>query len=201
MGYSDLDELYDAYRCDPAFAGLRQEHIRLVPGIGTREPAALLVGEAPGATENLRQVPFCGPSGKLLRQLMSLAGLSEENSYITNVVKYRPPLNRTPTQQEVIDSLSYLREEYKLLGRPRLVVALGSVAKVALARDIKGSISNLAGTMIERKGTAYWFMFHPSYVLRQRNASSTMYEKARQHWVALGEWLGVQAPFQEEASS
>lgn len=201
MRYADLDELYDAYRCDDSFTGLRGEHIRLVPGTGAREPAALIVGEAPGAQENLRQIPFCGPSGKLLRRLMSLAGLSAEygyaiddapptppNTYITNTVKYRPPLNRTPTRQEVVDSLPYLREEYRLLGKPKLIIPVGSVAKVALAPDVKGSISSVAGTIVERKGIQYCFMFHPAYVLRQKQAGSPMYEKAKQHWIDLGEW-------------
>lgn len=188
MKYADLEELYDAYRIDPAFDGLREKYIRLVPGVGCRRPAAMILGEAPGATENLRQRPFCGPSGKLLAKLMELADLSEENTYITNTVKYRPPLNRNPTAQEVKDSLPYLREEYRLLGKPTLIVPVGSVAKAAVAPDIKGSISTVAGTIIERKGINYCFMFHPAYVLRQKQSGSRMYDKVLKQWEALGQW-------------
>jgi len=109
MPSESVADIYEDIREDPLFEHLRTAHIRLVPGIGSQSATYLLVGEAPGATENTKGRPFCGASGRVLDQLMGVAGISvtetigqdgirrDANAWLTNVVKYRPPGNRTPT--------------------------------------------------------------------------------------------------------
>lgn len=122
---SSLDEVYEEIRDDPFWSYLRTPGIKLVPGFGAEHPKVLLVGEAPGAVENARGRPFCGPSGRVLHQLMELAGLRLEdlkgigrlipgggegeihpaNAFVTNVVKYRPPNNATPNLAAILHAV------------------------------------------------------------------------------------------------
>lgn len=201
-----LEDVYEAYRLDRAFDALRQHPgVRLVPGVGARRPKVMLVGEAPGAVENTRGEPFCGPSGRVLRQLMGEAGLSLKdtdvpddrlypaNSFITNVVKYRPPGNRTPTLHEIEASRPYLRREWYALGLPRVLVALGATAKVALM-DGGPAVTKLIGRPCELPGGEegktrwLWVMYHPAFIMRQRQ----MREEYEATWMSLGLWLQEQ---------
>ncbi len=188
-----LPELYEKYKEDPSFSHLRGPHTNLVPGIGARRPAVMIVGEAPGATENLREVPFCGPSGRLLVRWMELAGLNEGNSFITNVLKYRPPMNRTPDEREVDHSRPYLQEEFRLLGKPQVIIAVGGTAMRTILQGKqggpKGGVSNLAGKIIElNRQTDLVVMFHPSFALRQAE-SSPMHKRIEGCWIKLGRVL------------
>jgi uracil-DNA glycosylase family 4 len=208
----DLTDLYEEYREDPAFDHLRTEHIRLVPGRGTKSPRVLIVGQNPGATENLQLKPFVGKAGKLLSQLMALAGLfaedrfevpsnvtqsvSEEvrihaNTFITNAVKYKTPRNRVPSPEEIAASRGYLRREWKLLGRPPVIVATGGVALNSLRPDLT-SIGQLAGKVVRltrarnASDTCYMVaMYHPMFGIYNESNRPQMEE----HWEELGEWL------------
>lgn len=184
----DLADIYEAYRSDRAFDHLRSQHIVLVPGEGSTRPSVLIVGEAPGAMENTVRRPFVGASGQVLRSLMvDAAVLSPKDWYITNVVKYRPPGNRTPTSDEIAASVPYLRQEYAALGGPAAIVAVGGVALMALRPpgETRGILS-VAGTPLTLPGgKALWPMIHPAYGLRNPAARPTM----EQHWTALGDWL------------
>lgn len=124
-----------------------------VPGEGSYGSDIVLVGEAPGETEEREGRPFIGRSGKLLRNVLSDLGVEEESLYITNVVKVRPEDNRTPTDEEIESWLPILDEEISLvkgLNRAAIVIAVGKTADYAL---------NAAG--IPHK-----HIWHPSYVLR-----------------------------------
>lgn len=189
----NLPDLYEKYKKDPSFNHLRAPHINFVPGVGAGEPAVMIVGEAPGATENLQEVPFCGPSGRLLVQWMGLAGLGEENSFITNVLKYRPPGNMTPSAEEIVASRPYLQEEFRLLGKPRVIISVGATAFTTLIAGKedrpKGSVSNLAGKLIELNNrTDLAVMFHPSFALRQAE-SSPIHKRIEGCWIKLGRVL------------
>lgn len=195
----DLEGIWEGYRTDSAFATLRREGIRLVPGRGlTAHPAAMLVGEAPGAMENLKRQPFVGPSGVLLGRLLEIAGLAWGDVYVTNVVKYRPPRNATPTEDLVVASVPYLRREYAAV-RPSCLVAIGAVAHSVLGaaslrdrpRTHRGhqsvSLSAVAGQhLVIRGGIDYWPMLHPSHVLRNKKVLGPIVEE---HWIAFGSWL------------
>lgn len=201
----DLIDLYEEYREDPAFDHLRTEHIKLVPGRGAKRPRVLIVGEAPGSTENLKMEPFRGKAGKLLDQLMALAGLFADdvmdvpydveagepevrtyaNTFITNVVKYRPPRNRTPTPAEIRASRGYLLREWKVLGRPPVIVAAGGVALNAIKPD-ETSIGALAGKVVKLGERCHLAaMYHPMFGIYNEANRPRM----ESHWEELGEWL------------
>ena len=183
-----LADIYDAYRADRRFDHLRTDGIVLVPGEGSSRPKVLIVGEAPGAMENTYKRPFVGASGLVLRSLINdVAGLRSIDYFITNVVKYRPPGNRTPEWQEVDASLPYLRQEYAALGSPKVMVAVGSVALEALRpAGSSGGILSVAGEPYTlANGCALWPMIHPAYGLRNAKVRPLMEE----HWEKFGIWF------------
>jgi DNA polymerase len=133
-----------------------------VPAFG--RPRFVLVGEAPGATEDETGRPFVGKSGALLDQLLAEAGLSRSEAAVLNVVKCRPPGNRTPRSSEVARCSGWLRRQLDLLATP-LVVALGlSAAKWFLGpRTVLGQVR---GRPHEVDGRAVWATYHPSAAIR-----------------------------------
>lgn len=170
-----------------------------VPGEGESEtPRVLIIGEAPGAEEQARQRPFVGPSGRVLRQLMTSAGVStgytpefgKANAWLTNVVKFRPPRNRTPTPREVQGCRSMLRMEWQLIGRPTIIVPVGRIALEAVTGKAV-SILKHSGWLHEQtsKRTGLlmqtWPMLHPAYALRNK-AMQPLVEK---DWLKFGAWL------------
>lgn len=183
-----LASLYDEYREDPRFKHLRREHTYLVPGEGPTRPAIFMVGEAPGAAENLAKRPFVGASGKALRSLMEVNGISADLCFVTTVVKYRPPGNRTPGIKEILDSTEYLRREWSLLGGPTVMVAVGATAYTALGPAVS-SVTAMAGqAMLRGRGEPFrylWPMLHPAYGLRHPAVRPTM----ERHWENFAEWL------------
>lgn len=164
----DLSELWVEYECDPHFAHLRLPGINFVPGDGPTTAAVMIVGEAPGATENGARRPFVGASGRLLEALLNAAGWDREAVYITNTLKYRPPSNRTPTGQELEHSLPYLRQEWAII-RPVLTVAVGRVAHLAL----RGPTTPLSATPrgqlfpLGDGGAMVASQYHPAFGMRQ----------------------------------
>lgn len=183
-----LADVYDAYRADKAFDALREPTgIVLVPGEGSSRPNVFIVGEAPGAMENVHKRPFVGASGRVLRSLITdVAGLDSTAYFITNVVKYRPPNNRTPEWQEVDASMPYLRQEYAALGSPAVIMAVGGVALMAFRPkgETRGILS-VAGTPLPLpNGRALWPMIHPAYGLRNPQVRPTM----EKHWEQFGIW-------------
>lgn len=183
----DLEDVYESIREDPEWEHLRTTGIVLVPGEGAKRPKAMIVGEAPGASENTHRRPFVGTSGKVLRSLIvSCAGLSlTDDVFITNVVKYRPPGNRNPTIREELCALPYLRREWKAIGCPRVLVAVGATAKNVLAAHLP-SVTNSAGQAWPLAGERWiWPMLHPAYGLRNPGVQPQMEED----WTRLGEWI------------
>ncbi|KPL26834.1 MAG: hypothetical protein AMJ72_12275, partial [Acidithiobacillales bacterium SM1_46] len=124
-----------------------------------------VVGEAPGANEDKRGVPFVGESGKILRSELHKNKLIEK-TYITNLVKCRPPNNRTPTAAEIKACRPYLEEEIARL-KPGYVITAGVPATKTLFRG-KAKITQFHGEIIENPKVSYVGMpiFHPAYTLR-----------------------------------
>lgn len=194
-----LDDIYEEIRDDDRWDHLRGPGIVMVPGRGeTDRPIAMLVGEAPGATENTRRRVFCGPSGRILDQLMALAGLGAEdwqsevfrtygvaNAFITNVVKYRPPGNRTPTADEIRWGAEVLRKEWVAVGKPRILVAVGSTARAAL-NPYKANIAPGTWEWLPDGKTALWVQYHPAWGLRQGDRGRRIME---QQWEGMGRWI------------
>lgn len=127
-------------------------------------PRFALVGEAPGATEDETGRPFVGKSGALLDQLLTEAGLSRADAAVLNVVKCRPPGNRTPRAAEVARCSSWLDRQLELLDPP-VVVALGlSAAKAFLGPRVV--LGELRGRPHDLGGRALWATYHPSAAIR-----------------------------------
>jgi uracil-DNA glycosylase len=148
----------------------------LVPGEGNPTADVVLVGEAPGASEDRTGRPFVGSAGKLLDRLLEEAGLKREDVFITNVVKARPPGNRDPKANEVAHHLPWLEAQLEVLS-PKLLVPLGRHALNRFAPDVK--ITETHGHMLERDGRALFPMFHPAAALRNPKLRETLHEDAR----------------------
>lgn len=139
---------------------------QVVFGEGDPEAVVMFVGEAPGAEEDRQGRPFVGPAGKLLDRLLSYAGFSRLEVYITNVVKCRPPGNRLPVPEEVAACRPYLVEQIRLIG-PKIIVCLGALAAQVLV-DPQARITKVRGQWFERGGARVLPTFHPAAVLRDR---------------------------------
>ena len=148
----------------------------IVPGEGAETADVMIVGEAPGASEDKQGRPFVGRAGRLLDQLLAEAGLAREDVFITNVVKARPPDNRDPTRAEVEHWMPVLEDQLALIS-PRLVVPLGRHALAHFAPGAK--ISEVHGTLLMERGRALFPMYHPAAALHATKLRETLFEDAR----------------------
>ncbi len=153
---------------------LHETRTQAVFGIGDRQAQLVLIGEAPGAQEDLRGEPFVGRAGKLLDEMLRAIDLSRETVYITNVLKSRPPNNRDPRPEEVAACEPYLRRQLELIS-PSLILALGRVAAQCLLKSTQ-SLGRLRGAWHHYgpQATLLRVTYHPAYLLRspadKRNA-------------------------------
>jgi uracil-DNA glycosylase family 4 len=153
--------------------GLCKGRTNTVFGVGSRESEWMLIGEAPGAEEDLRGEPFVGQAGRLLDSILAACGLGRAASgasavYIANVVKCRPPSNRNPEPEEAARCEPYLRRQIELL-KPRVIVLMGRVA----AQSILGTDASIAALRgrahrIDVAGASVPVIvtYHPAYLLR-----------------------------------
>ena len=138
---------------------------RLVIGRGSVFADLLVIGEAPGAQEDLEGKPYVGKSGKLLNELLTKAGINYvKDVYFCNVIKCRPPKNRKPTTREINIHKPWLFQQIKLVD-PKFILLTGSTAMRTIL-DVKDPISNLRGQWIKKDGREIMVIFHPSYLLR-----------------------------------
>ncbi len=138
-------------------------------GYGNPRAEVMLIGEAPGADEDRLGEPFVGRSGHLLDKMLAAISLKREDCYITNILPWRPPGNRTPTSEEVTVCLPFLKRQIELIN-PKIIFILGRSAANALLNNAD-SISSLRGRFIDyvsSKGTVIPTLssFHPAYLLR-----------------------------------
>lgn len=136
----------------------------VVFGEGSTNTSLMFIGEGPGADEDLQGRPFVGRSGQLLTQILDAAGISRSGIYITNIVKCRPPENRTPLPEEMMHCDKYLQTQILLI-RPAMLVLLGNTPTKWILRTTEG-ITRLRGRWFEWRGIPAMPMFHPSYLLR-----------------------------------
>lgn len=199
IDWDALDELEEEADRNGAFRDLTGVY---VPGEGDN-PIAFIIGEAPGAQDVIRRRPFVDAAGSVLRDLMATAGLHvrhpwftnddpEANCWLTNVVKFRPPVRngtRRPTPEEVAAARPYLRQEWVAVGRPQIIIPLGGVALQAITGVI-APITAVAGKLMtfpSRPDMYVWPMVHPAFGLRTP-AAQPLIEK---DWEALAAWLLV----------
>lgn len=168
-----LDELRAALA---AFEGcpLKASATNLVFADGTPDARLVLIGEAPGAEEDRAGLPFVGPSGRLLDKMLASIGLDRREVRITNVLPWRPPGNRTPTDQEVAACLPFLLRQLALVG-PRRLLLLGRLAVRALTGN-EQSMRRLRGHWLEVavpglvQPIPALATYHPAYLLRTPSA-------------------------------
>ncbi len=144
--------------------GLCAERTNLVFGIGNEQAELMFVGEGPGEQEDLQGVPFVGPAGKLLDNMLEMIDLDRRQVYIANIVKCRPPRNRDPRPEEMTACRDWLDRQIALIN-PKLIVCLGRIAATALIRaDFR--ITREHGQWFEVNGRRILATFHPSALLR-----------------------------------
>jgi uracil-DNA glycosylase len=138
-----------------------------VPGEGPVNAQVVFIGEAPGRDEDEQGRPFVGRSGQLLRRTIRECGWAEEQVFIGNVLKWRPPENRDPQEPEVLACRHFLFAQLALI-QPRVIVTLGRYS-LNLLIDPKLKITQVHGRHIRKSGMLFLPTFHPSAVLRDNN--------------------------------
>ena len=170
---TSLDQLVAAVR---AFDGcaLKRTATNTVIGDGNPQAALMIVGEAPGAEEDRQGLPFVGPAGRLLDRMLAAIGLDRSAVYITNMLPWRPPGNRSPTAEELAICQPFLERQIELIA-PRILVLVGGIAAKALLNRREG-ITRLRGQWFpfatpRMEGTIQaTATFHPAYLLRTPSA-------------------------------
>jgi|SRR5580704_7190492 uracil-DNA glycosylase family 4 len=172
-------DLGDCTRCR-----LHKTRNNIVFGVGNPKAALMFVGEGPGHDEDMQGIPFVGRAGKLLTQMIEAMGLRRDDVYIANVVKCRPPENRTPEKDEVATCSPYLFRQIDAI-RPKVIVCLGNVATQSLLGTTK-SISQYRGQWVDYRGSRLIPTYHPAYLLRNPAAKSDVWLDLKKVMVELG---------------
>jgi DNA polymerase len=178
------EEIGDCKRCPLAFAGRHT----IVFGEGDPSTRVMFVGEGPGADEDMQGRPFVGRAGQLLNNMINAMGLQREEVYIANIVKCRPPQNRTPEPVEANTCSQFLFEQIDVI-RPEILVALGSTAATYLLGG-KASLSSLRGRLHQARGSKLIVTYHPAYLLRDPRQKKEAWADLQ---IAMKE-LGLKAP-------
>src|SRR5579883_230430 len=154
------EDLGDCTRCKLHQLGRKQ----IVFGVGNPNAELMFVGEGPGADEDEQGEPFVGRAGQLLNKMIEAMGLQRQQVYIANVVKCRPPGNRTPEKDECDTCSPFLMRQVDVI-RPKAIVALGAVAAKTLL-GVADSMNNLRQRSYDFRGTRLFVTYHPAYLLR-----------------------------------
>lgn len=150
---------------------------QIVFGEGNPHANIMFIGEAPGKSEDIHGRPFVGRAGKLLNQALEELGLQRDDVFITNVVKCRPPDNRTPTHEEIQTGKELLNKEIEVV-EPRVICTLGSTAlRCLFEENIK--ISSARGATKRYHNTPVLPTYHPAYILRNPDAKTTFLDDIR----------------------
>ena len=145
-------------------AGLEELSDNIVFGEGNPDAKLMVVGEGPGEDEDLSGRPFVGRAGQLLDKILESVHVNRDALYITNMVKYRPPGNRNPTQEEMKVSEPLLLEQIRLIN-PQIIATLGNVPSQYFLRS-KDGITRTHGKFFEWQGIQVFPLYHPAYLLR-----------------------------------
>lgn len=172
-------ELAGCTRCK-----LHRRRTNIVFGVGNPHAELVFVGEGPGHDEDVQGIPFVGRAGQLLTQMINAMGLSRDDVYIANVVKCRPPENRTPEKDEIATCLPFLFRQLSNIN-PKVIVCLGSVAAQALLNTHK-SISNFRGQWLDFRGAKLMATYHPAYLLRNPHAKPEVWADLKKVMAFLG---------------
>ena len=148
---------------------LKKQAKNIVFSDGNPKSKIMLIGEAPGANEDEEGLPFVGRAGMLLDKMLAAINLDRKKVYISNIINYRPPENRRPTDEEIKRYLPFITRHIEIID-PKIIVLLGSTAMNALIGD-ETVISKMRGKWIEKKfgncKTSVLITFHPAFLMRQ----------------------------------
>jgi DNA polymerase len=153
-------DIGDCTRCKLHQQGRKQ----IVFGVGDPQADLMFIGEAPGADEDIQGEPFVGRAGQLLTNMIKAMGLSREKVYIANIIKCRPPGNRTPERDECETCSPFLMRQISVV-KPRVIVALGAIAAKTLLA-VSAPMLQLRGRWFDFKGTKLAVTYHPAFLLR-----------------------------------
>jgi uracil-DNA glycosylase len=155
-----------------------------VPGQGSMHPDILFIGEGPGADEDEQGLAFVGRAGKMLTRIIEAMGYTRDEVWIGNIVKCRPPGNRTPLPDEMEACMPYLKEQIALL-KPKVIVCLGATAVKGLFQTTEG-ITKLRGKWMSFEGIDTMPTYHPAYVLRNPAGKRPVWEDMKAVLARLG---------------
>lgn len=173
-------EVENCHRCP-----LCEGRTNTVFGAGNPDARVMIIGEAPGKNEDLQGQPFVGAAGKLLNELLALAGLEREDVFIANVLKCRPPGNRDPRPEEIEVCTPYLREQTRTID-PEFLVTLGNFSTKFVLKTDRG-ITGLHGKLYQAGKFKVFPIFHPAAALYD----GAKREALENDFVTLGELLGT----------
>ncbi len=187
--YANLDEMavhcHQCQRCE-----LATTRTNVVVSRGNPAALIMIVGEGPGQNEDETGKPFVGKAGQLMDKILASVELTEDDVYICNIVKCRPPENRVPTKEEADACKGYLLEQIRLVN-PKIILLTGATALKGLLGVTQG-ITKVRGQWIDKGDRLYMPIFHPAYLLR--NPSK---EKASPKWLMWQDIRAVRAKWEE----
>lgn len=168
-----LDELrkkaLDCKKCQ-----LHKRRTNLVFGSGDPDAKLMFIGEAPGEDEDLQGLPFVGRAGQLLTKMIEAIGMQRKDVYIANILKCRPPNNRSPLPEEISSCSNFVMEQIIFL-RPRVICALGKFSAQFMLKS-EAPITSLRGRFYDIDGVKVMPTFHPAYLLRNPDAKRFVWE-------------------------
>jgi DNA polymerase len=173
------EDLGDCTRCK-----LHKTRHKIVFGDGNPKAQLVFVGEGPGHDEDMQGLPFVGRAGKLLTQMIEAMGLKRQDVYICNVVKCRPPENRQPEKDEVIECSPFLMRQIDTIA-PKVIVCLGSTAAQTILETNRG-ITQFRGQWLEFRGRKLMATYHPAYLLRNPAAKGEVWKDLQKVMAELG---------------
>ena len=167
-----LDAIREKVKNSSEFRSITTLRDTMVFATGTSDARIMFIGEAPGEEEEKQRQPFVGPAGELLTKIIETMGMSRQDVYISNIVKFRPRIdgvnqgsrNRKPSNDEIDVSLPFIRDEIKIVN-PELIIALGGSAMIGLL-GIESSVSNARGRLHRFGDYQVLVTYHPSFLLR-----------------------------------
>jgi uracil-DNA glycosylase len=177
------EDIGDCTRC-----ALHKGRNKIVFGDGSPTARLFFVGEGPGADEDAQGIPFVGKAGQLLNNMIAAMGLKREEVYIANVVKCRPPGNRTPEPDEGNTCSPFLFRQIDVI-RPQVIVALGATAATYLM-GVRQPLAGLRGRVHAFRGSQLIITYHPAYLLRDPRQKKEAWADLQ---IAMRE-LGLKAP-------
>ena len=164
------EDIGDCTRCVLHKQGRKQ----IVFGVGNSETEIMFIGEAPGADEDEQGIPFVGRAGQLLTNMINAMGLKRDDIYLANIIKCRPPGNRTPERDECETCSPFLMRQIMTI-KPKVIVALGKFAAQSLLRSTE-PITRIRGREFAYRDAILIPTYHPAYLLRNPGAKREVWE-------------------------